>query len=1278
MPNLTPQSDLPISSAIKDIQDLLKKSQVVIIAGETGSGKSTQLPKICAKIREDATGIIGHTQPRRVAAVSLAERISEECECPVGDYIGYQIRFSQKISKQTKIKLMTDGVLLAEIQTDKLLSKYHTLIIDEAHERSLNIDFLLGYLKQILPKRPDLKLIITSATIDVDEFSKHFDNAPILNISGRTYPVEIKYEPVAESESLSDAIIDSVENLCSNQHGDILVFLSTEKEIHDIGYKLSKMMIPNMQVLKLYGRLSNKDQREVFHPGKARRVILSTNVAETSVTVPRIHYVIDSGLARVSRYSFRSKMQHLPIEKISQASAKQRSGRCGRIAPGICIRLYAEDDFESRSLQLEPEICRTNLASVILLMIAYKLGDINDFAFIEKPDARFIKDGYQLLTELQAIKSVPSFKNKAKKTFRLTDLGKNMAKFPVDPRLARMILASIENHCVPEVLVVTSFLSSQDPRVRPFDAKQKSDEAHKAYLDLRSDFVSVLKLWAHITDRQDSLSSNQFRKMCQQKFLSILKIKQWQAIYQQLKQVVKNLNLVSNSKFLDREINISENKEDNNKDNKLDPAYEKLHLSLLAGFISHIARFDEKGVYLGTRSRKGYLFPGSGLFKSSPKWVMSAYIRETTKVYFDLNAKIEPEWVVKVANHLVKKNYSEPVWGKKKEQAFAKMRINLYGLDLVVDQKVGYGNINSDIAREILIRDGLIEGMINLQDEFFIKNKSLLSDIEAIEDKIRVKDLLVDPEILFNHYDKVLPKHIVSGASLKKWLKSLSKDDKAKLVYSKEQLEDFAKEQDDRVKLVDSCEYPDSISLGDNTFNLSYHFEPGDEADGISVEVPVSLLNTVDTTSAGWLIGSLRLDKIIAMIKALPKAKRKLCVPVPDYAKAIFELAQDDEQVPAKISLTQFLAQSLTKLTGYNFQASDWMGLEDDIPKHLLMRYVLVDNNRKVISSSRDFSSFSQNAPKEIIQTIDDTDAIWVDNWEWDVLPEPKASSLQGVLVKQYPTFIVNPTKDKVALAWVNSENLQKEQMQEGLSVLCHLQYKSTFNFLKRNYKDLQKIKLYLVNLGFSDFASFFLDFTKFISDITCLANVKNLKDINIKSKKDFINLLKPEAEIEKAFKEWFLVFLSWGEKQREIITQIAKSKKQLGDTQIKDLESQLSYLFGSGFLSINNLENLKRYNIYLQGMNKRCDSASVNPLKSQQSFMLLRDYWERFCKEFEQKPENISAHDQSYIALMKYRWLVEEYRISIFAQSLGSRIKVSPKRMEAVWGEYLNSKASG
>ncbi|MGR6874646.1 ATP-dependent RNA helicase HrpA [Pseudomonas sp. HK3] len=859
--NLAPieyDDSLPISQKRNDISDAIRDNQVVVVAGETGSGKTTQIPKICLELGLSKYGLIAHTQPRRIAARSVSQRIAQELKVNLGDEVGYQIRFNDQSTEQTLVKLMTDGILLAETQNDRFLNKYQTIIIDEAHERSLNIDFLLGYLKQLLPKRPDLKVIITSATIDVERFSKHFNNAPVIQVSGRTFPVETRYRPLIDLDEEGDeregdlyrGIVDAVEELQledskRGQIGDVLIFLSGEREIREAALELKKANFKNSEILPLYARLSNADQNKIFNPsGGSRRIILSTNVAETSLTVPGIRYVIDSGVARISRYSYRSKVQRLPIEPISQASANQRKGRCGRVSEGICVRLFSEDDFNTRPEFSDPEIQRTNLAAVILQMLSLKLGDVSEFPFVDAPDNRFIKDGYNLLKELGAV----SHDN------QINQVGRALSKLPVDPRIARMLFEAGKRKALQEMLIIASALSIQDPRERPPEKQQQADQKHAEFRHEESDFSTLLNIWQHFEDARQTLSNSQLRQHCKKHFLNYMRMREWRDVHYQLRLQCKDLKL---------------------EENKQAASYEAVHQSILSGFLSFIGQKTEDGDYLGARNRRFMLFPGSGIFKKRPKWVVSAEMVETSRLYARMNACIDPEWLEPLAKTLVKRKYLEPYWSIKRGQVMAYEQVSLYGLVIIPKRNVSYAKIDPQVSHEIFIREALVQKQIKSRASFLQYNQNLIEEIEELEDKSRRRDIVVDEERLYQFYLERVPNEITDTASFETWLKTQSDDC---LNVKKSYLMQHGAEN------ITQAQFPDHFTHGSVVYPLAYRFEPNHKEDGVSVLVPAAMLKQLPVSRLQWLVPGMLREKIIALLKGLTKSIRRQLVPVPDFA----------------------------------------------------------------------------------------------------------------------------------------------------------------------------------------------------------------------------------------------------------------------------------------------------------------------------------------------------------------------------------------------------------
>ena len=800
---------LPVSERRAEIKKLVRDHQVVIVCGETGSGKTTQLPKICLELGYGVSGMIGHTQPRRIAARAVSSRIAEEMSCELGQQVGYKVRFDEQMSDGTMVKLMTDGMLLTETRSDRYLNQYEVIIIDEAHERSLNIDFLIGYLKHILSRRPELKVIITSATIDPQRFSRHFHDAPVIEVSGRTYPVDIQYRPMIEQEEEQDvvaAVVNTVDEISRIDHGDILVFLSGEREIREAANSLNKQNLRLTEILPLYGRLSASEQNRIFKPGGKRHIVLATNIAETSLTVPRIRYVIDAGRARISRYSHRLKIQQLPIERISQASANQRAGRCGRVSAGICFRLYSEEDYLSRPVYTQPEILRTNLAAVILQMHALNLGTIESFPFIEPPDPRFIRDGVRQLRELGAMDNAE----------RLTPLGKRLAQLPIDPRVGRMLFAAQEQGCLAEILIIAAALETQDPRERPMEKQQQADQAHARYRDADSDFINILNLWRYVNEQREQLSSNQFRKLCKREFLSWLRLREWRDTHQQLLELSREMGMQASQ----------------------NPAgYDAIHQALLSGLLSHIGHKHEDKFYQGARNTSFLIFPGSGVAKKLPDWIVAAEIVETSQIFARTVARVDPGWIEQAAQHLVQRQYSEPQWYARKGYVTARETVSLYGLVLISDRRVNYGSINSEHARSVFIEQALVGREYDSKASFWKHNQSLLDDIEALEHRQRRRDVLVDDEVLYAFYDERIPGDIHNRHSFERWRKKVEASNPEFLFMTRELLM-----RHDALG-VSSERYPDRLRIRGNDFALHYHFNPGHEVDGVVVDVATKTIS---------------------------------------------------------------------------------------------------------------------------------------------------------------------------------------------------------------------------------------------------------------------------------------------------------------------------------------------------------------------------------------------------------------------------------------------------
>ncbi|MCU1692094.1 MAG: ATP-dependent helicase HrpA, partial [Frankiales bacterium] len=978
--------DLPVSARRDDIMAAIVESQVVVLAGETGSGKTTQLPKMLLEMGRGVRGLIGHTQPRRLAARTVAERIAEELGTPLGQTVGYKVRFTDTSSERTLVRLMTDGILLAEVQRDRMLRAYDTIIVDEAHERSLNIDFLLGYLAQLLPRRPDLKLIITSATIETERFSRHFGGAPVIEVTGRTYPVEVRYRPLVQEPEVSDeddgepepsvardpvqAICDAVDELQKAGDGDVLVFLSGEREIRDTADALQRTVRPGTEVVPLYARLSSAEQHRVFEHHSERRVVLATNVAETSLTVPGIRYVVDPGTARISRYSLKTKVQRLPIEPVSQASANQRKGRCGRVAEGICIRLYSEEDFLGRPEFTDPEIQRTNLASVILQMASLGLGEVAEFPFVDPPDRRQIKDGVDLLHELGALD--PAEPDPAR---RLTPVGRQLAALPVDPRLGRMVLEADRNGCVSEVMVIAAALSIQDPRERPVDKQAQAQQLHARFRDETSDFAGYLNLWRYLSEQREELSGNQFRRMCKAEFLHYLRVREWQDLHGQLLRVARELGIEPN-------------------ETPADPT--RLHQSLLAGLLSHIGLKDEvKNEYTGARSARFAVFPGSALARKPPRWVVAAELVETSRLWGRTAARISPEWIEPLAEHLVKRSYSEPHWEKKAAAVMAWEKVTLYGVPIVAKRKVAYGRIDPEVSRDLFLRHALVEGARSgdawdTHHAFFAHNRALLVEVEELTERARRTDVVVDDEVLYDFYDARIPADVVSGRHFDAWWKETRR--------SAPQLLDFTRDLLVQ-RPVTREDYPDAFVQGPVRLQLDYRFEPGAPADGVTVEVPLESLNQVDPTAPEWQVPGLREELVVALIKSLPKQLRKNVVPAPNFAKAFLA-----DAVPYAAPIRDALAADLRRRTGVLIGPDDWD--LDKVPAHLKPTYRVLDADGRQVAQGQDLPELRRRLAPRLTATLSQAagslERSGLRSWDLGTLP----TTFEGGPVRGYPALV--------------------------------------------------------------------------------------------------------------------------------------------------------------------------------------------------------------------------------------------------------------------------------
>lgn len=1225
LPKVTYPEQLPVSQKKDDIKQAIANNQVVIIAGETGSGKTTQIPKMCLELGRGVDGYIGHTQPRRLAARSVANRIAEEMQCELGQQVGFKIRFSDQVSDNSYIKLMTDGILLAEIQQDRYLNQYDTIIIDEAHERSLNIDFILGYLKNLLPKRPDLKVIITSATIDPERFSKHFDDAPIIEVSGRTFPVEVRYRPTTEinkDEMEADGdqlqgIFDAVDELCDEGPGDILIFMNGEREIRDTADALSKRNLKGTDVLALYSRLSNAEQNRIFAPHSRRHIILATNVAETSLTVPGIRYVIDPGTARISRYSYRTKVQRLPIEPISQASANQRKGRCGRIEAGICIRLYSEEDFNSRPEFTDPEILRTNLASVILQMLGLGLGDMQQFPFVQAPDSRNINDGLTLLEELEAIKPA-----KRHKKTELTKSGRSLSRLPVDPRLAKMVLTADGLGALREVIIIVAALSIQDPRERPQEKRGAADEKHGRFDDPDSDFIAFLNLWNYLEEQQSELSNSQFRKLCQKDFLAYMRIREWQDIVYQLSTVCNEMGMKATTNVADSE---------------------RIHQSLLSGMLSHIGFKDEKQIYKGARNSQFHIFPGSGLFKKSPKWIMSAELVETSKLYARINARIDLKWVEGFAQHLVKRSYSEPHWEKKPGAVIAFEQQTLYGLLIVNKRRCVYSNIDPKVSRELFIRSALVEQELGQNEGFLHYNQELIEDIQVLENKSRRRDILVDEQTLFEFYDKKIPQDVNNRAAFNKWWKGQKQKDKRFLHMSREELMQHGADH------VTEFDYPDTWQQENLLLPLAYHFDPGQAVDGVAVQIPVALLNQVQETGFDWHIPAFRHELICALIKSLPKTIRRNFVPAPNYADAVLAAIE-----PMQGNLIDAISTRLLRMTGVRVEPDAW-DLSTLAP-HLSLQFEVRDEHDKLLARGLNLSKLKAQLQGKVTDTLSKVADKGIEKadlteWSFGELPSSYVKKQGQYEIKAFPALV--DKKDSAAVELFDNEHKAQQAHQQGLRRLVLLNVPSPIKYLQQNLPNKSKLGLYFNPFG---------KVNDLIDDCIAAAVDSLLtKYGNIRTADAFV---KAKEQIRGELGDTVVEIATQVEQVLSIAHGLNKRMKGRVDltmiTAHGDIKSQLQSLVFKGFVSQHGAAKMTDLIRYLKAIERRLEKLPVDPNRDRLCVLELEKVAEQYQKLANKIPKGMPIPEE----ISAIFWMQQELRVSLFAQTLGTPYPVSAKRV--------------
>jgi ATP-dependent helicase HrpA len=1264
--------ELPVSSRRDEIAKAIQSNQVVIVCGETGSGKTTQLPKICLGLGRGVAGLIGHTQPRRIAARSVASRIAQELNSPLGEVVGYKVRFNDKLSESSYVKLMTDGILLAETQGDKFLNAYDTIIIDEAHERSLNIDFLLGYLKQLLPKRPDLKVIVTSATIDADRFSQHFNGAPVIEVSGRTYPVEIRYRPLGsagfraresaeaenaqfdldddtifgiarkaktearwleeddEEEAIEEAIMDAADDLLRQGDGDILVFLPGEREIRDTADHLRKYQgrsakLKHIEVLPLFARLSIEDQQKIFKSHSLRRIVLATNVAETSLTVPGIKYVIDAGLARMNRYSVRAKVEQLQIEKISQAAAKQRAGRCGRVSNGICVRLYSEEDFNGRPEFTEPEILRSSLAAVILRMAALRLGDVTEFPFIEAPSSRLIADGYLLLQELGAVNAQR----------QITEIGLQLAKLPLDPRVGRMILAAKREGCLKEILIIASVLSIQDPRERPMDKREAADNAHAKFAGEGSDFMSYLKLWEWFDGTLKTKKSNKdLLNQCHANFLSFLRLKEWRELHGQLLDIVQEMEFKLDDKVTSDIVK-----------------YEQVHKALLAGLLGNIGFKDgDSESYAGARGIRFHIAPGSTLKKTRPKWVIAAELVDTTKLYARCVAKIEPDWIEPLARGLTESQYSDPRWDRKMGMVNAWERVSLYGLTIIPKRRVHYGPINPQESREIFIREALANGEFDSKAAFFVANERLIAEVEELEHKARRQDVLVDEHQLFSFYDSKIPADIFQAATFEKWREGAEKLN-PKLLYLTR--DDLMRHGADAITAV---QFPENMLLGGVETNLKYRFEPGHILDGVTATIPLVLLNQLDPTPTEWLVPGMLREKITYLIKALPKSFRRVCVPVPEFVTGFLQHSESQPNVP----LLETLASYIQHKTTLKISQDDWV--LNDIPPHHLMNFSVEDDAGRELAMGRDWKALQkqlgQAAQLTFRNTSPDIEKTNLKQWDFGDLPQTLSFERDGLKVTGYPALEDNA--DSVSVKLFDTAQEAESNHRQGVARLMRFELKEQMKQLEKGLPNFNQYALVLRNIMSPD------DLREDM--LTAIADRAFIGEDDLpRSNAEFMQLKQRARTRLPAVSEAIArQAQAIATEYQSLINSQAKMPATVNRLK-KDVEQQVQLLVYKNCFTQTPWAHLQHVPRYLKALNLRIQKQPANPERDGKNAASVGILWQKWQDKMNQLNQAGSLIPPS---LQDYRWLIEELRVSLFAQELKTPFPVSIKRLEKTWQE--------
>lgn len=1296
VPAITYPEQLPVTGRRDDIAAAIAAHQVVIVAGETGSGKTTQIPKICLELGRGIRGAIGHTQPRRLAARTVAERIASELDTELGDAVGYTVRFTDHAAEHTLVKLMTDGILLAEIQRDRLLRAYDTIIIDEAHERSLNIDFLLGYLKQLLPRRPDLKIVITSATIDPELFARHFadaagEPAPIVEVSGRSYPVELRYRPLAlpvpaadddEDDQVVDrdpvdAICAAVTELFAAGDGDVLVFLSGEREIRDTADALKDLKLARTEILPLYARLSAAEQHRVFAPHTGRRVVLATNVAETSLTVPGIRYVVDPGTARISRYSMRTKVQRLPIEPISQASARQRSGRCGRVADGICIRLYSEEDFESRPVFTDPEILRTNLAAVILQMTALGLGDIERFPFVEAPDNRAVRDGVALLEELGALGGRDRAARDAESPV-LTPTGREMARLPVDPRMGRMLVEAHRTGCLADVLVIVAALSIQDVRERPADQQQAADARHARFVVPNSDFLAYLRLWEYLSGQRRTLSANRFRRMCREEFLHYLRIREWQDLYGQLRTITKGMGWslhdggpgnAAAGDGRDDEPRATRRRRGRRparasgdgaraaaRESGPRPVEEmtpdtdpwdatSIHQALLSGMLSHIGvREAESREFLGARNAKFMIFPGSALAKKPPRWVMAAELVETSRLWGRMAARVEPEWAERLAGDLVKRVYSEPHWSAKRGAARAYERVTLYGVPLVTGRPVDYGAIDAETSRELFLRHALVQGEWQTRHDFFHRNRALLDDIADLEHRARRRDIMVDDEVLFEFYDRRVPADIVSVRHFDTWWKSARRRDPHQLDFTTETV------VNDGAGGLDPAAFPDTWRQGELSFPLTYQFEPGRDDDGVTVGIPVAQLAHIKAVGFDWLVPGMRAELAAALIKTLPKQLRRAVVPAPDFAAAALRTL-----TPRAEPLRTGLARELTRLAGTPIAPADLDPAA--LPDHLRMTFAVTDADGRVLATGKSLAQLRTRLSDQVSASVAAATAgaerapatVWTSESLGTLAPAVRRE-VGGQTITGYPALV--PESGGVAVRVLKSPAEQARAMRAGTRALVLAAVPTSVRAVTATLSPADRLVLSQNPYGSVD--ALIEDCRAAAADQLITAAGGPVRDPG-----EFERLV---AGIRPKFNDVVVRILRLVVPALAAAHEVSSELTRTREADIADdVRDQITDLVFDGFVSEWGPARLRELPRYLRAAAARLTALPGSAVRDRQAMAEIDAVAAAYDRLLSRLPES-RRHAPDVTEIW---WMTQELRVSLFAQKLGTPQPVSPKRIE-------------